>query len=51
MKGENPQVFRKLKRKLAEFEAQAVPPNIPPNRPPAEFRVPKEWGHPLEAKG
>ena len=44
VKGEHPNVFAKLKAKLAELAAAAVTPNIPPNRPPESFVVPEVWG-------
>jgi arylsulfatase A-like enzyme len=44
LQDEHPQVFGKLKAKLAELAKTAAPPNIPPNRPPKGFEVPKVWG-------
>ena len=40
----HPEVFDRLKTKLAELAEAAVPANIPPNRAPRGFRVPAVWG-------
>ena len=45
---EHPEVFEKLRSKLAELSDHAVVPNMPPNKQPADFEVPKVWGHPVE---
>jgi len=44
VKDRHPEVFAKLKAKLAEFADAAVPPNIPPNKAPKDFEVPEVWG-------
>jgi arylsulfatase A-like enzyme len=44
VKGDHPEVFGKLKAKLAELADAAVRPNIPPNRAPQGFSVPRVWG-------
>ncbi len=49
LKSKHPNVFEKLKTKLAELAGQAVAPHMPPNQLPANFKVPKVWGHPDEA--
>ena len=41
---EKPEIFDRLKKKLAALAAEAVEPNIPPNRAPAGFVVPEVWG-------
>jgi arylsulfatase A-like enzyme len=41
---EHADIFTKLRTKLEELRAEAVPPNIPPNTPPAGFVAPKVWG-------
>jgi len=42
----HPEKFKQLKRRLDYYASKAVKPNIPPNRMPADFKVPKAWGHP-----
>jgi arylsulfatase A-like enzyme len=42
---DHPDVVQRLKAKLDQLAAEAVPANIPPNRAPRDFRVPKIWGH------
>jgi len=39
-----PEIFKRLKEKLAQLENEAVEPNIPPNRAKADFVFPKIWG-------
>ena len=42
----NPEILRRLQLRMSRYVAEAVKPNIPPNRMPADFKVPKAWGHP-----
>jgi arylsulfatase A-like enzyme len=44
----NPNIFKKLKKKLEELAGQAVAPHMPANKLPEDFKVPKVWGHPEE---
>lgn len=41
----NAQKFREMKLRLEFYAGQAVKPNVPPNKIPADFEVPKVWGH------
>ncbi len=41
----SPRDFQRLKTKFQELSGQAAPPHIPPSRLPADFEVPKIWGH------
>ena len=42
---EQPQMFRKLKAKLAELSGEAAAPHIAPTSIPKNFEAPKIWGH------
>ncbi len=44
VRASHPQVFARLKARLARFSEAAVKPNIPPNKAPAGFTVPDVWG-------
>ena len=41
---ERPEVFERLKRKLAELVGEEIAPRITLNSAPADFKVPKVWG-------
>ena len=41
---DHPEVFAKLRERLATFRKAAVAPNIPPNRAPEGFESPAVWG-------
>ena len=44
VKKKKPEVFARLKTRLAELAEAATTPNIPPNRAPRGFKVPSVWG-------
>lgn len=44
LRTQRPEIFQRLKKKLAELAGEALPPHLPPNRAPESFIVPKVWG-------
>jgi hypothetical protein len=44
MKDDQPEVFARLRERLARLAAEAVEPNISPKAPPDGFAFPEVWG-------
>jgi arylsulfatase A-like enzyme len=45
LSGKNPQKLEELKRRLKFYADQAAEAYMPPSKMPADFKIPKAWGH------